>query len=103
MVTMIKQEEDTADYYYRALFYFQVYQALTELRKEKTLSHGEYDIRAFSDSTFFLVRSLRTYDTLVLLFNVGERSDTIDLSRVLHLQLPATVYVSSVHSTRVAG
>ncbi|KAJ8729754.1 hypothetical protein PYW08_001335 [Mythimna loreyi] len=83
--------------------HFKVYQALTALRKEKTLSHGEYDIRALSDSSFYLVRSLRNYDTLVLLFNVGEAPDTIVLQRVPHLRTPATVYVSSIHSSRVAG
>ncbi|XP_063839052.1 maltase 2-like [Ostrinia nubilalis] len=83
--------------------HYKVYQALTALRKEKTLSHGEYIIRPLSSRSFYLVRSLRTYDTLVLLFNVGEESDTIDLTRVLYLQLPATVYVSSIHSTRETG
>lgn len=87
-----------------AVFFLQVYQALSSLRKHTTLSHGEYDIRAFSDNSFYLVRSLRTFDTLVLVFNVAaEASDTIDLSRVPHLQLPATVYVASIHSSRDSG
>ncbi|KAI8427354.1 hypothetical protein MSG28_001922 [Choristoneura fumiferana] len=79
--------------------FLQVYQALSSLRKHTTLSHGEYDIRAFTDNSFYLVRSLRTYDTLVLVFNVAaEASDTIDLSRVPHLQLPATNYNCQQHS-----
>ncbi|XP_049871103.1 maltase A1-like [Pectinophora gossypiella] len=83
--------------------HYKVYQALTQLRKEETLSHGEYDIRALSERTLFLVRSLSTHDTLVLLFNVSEDSDTIDLGRVTHLTLPATVYVASIHSARNSG
>lgn len=80
-----------------------MYQRLTALRKEKTLSHGEYDIRALSDSSFYLVRYLSTYDTLVLLFNVGTTPDTLDLNRVPYLRRPATVYVSSIHSSRDIG
>ncbi|XP_034830297.1 maltase 1-like [Maniola hyperantus] len=95
-INLAKQKED-------ARSHFKVYQALVKLRKEKTLSHGEYSVRALSNRTLFLVRYLRTFDTIVLLFNVSELSDTVVLSRVLHLELPATVVVSSIHSTRVAG
>ncbi|XP_063375874.1 maltase A1-like [Cydia fagiglandana] len=95
-INLAKQKEDDRSHY-------KVYQKLTALRKHTTLSHGEYDIRAFSDSSFYLVRSLRTYDTLVLLFNVAQTADTVDLSRVPHLTLPATVYVASIHSTRDSG
>ncbi|XP_061708039.1 maltase A1-like [Cydia pomonella] len=95
-INLAKQKEDTRSHY-------KVYQKLTALRKHTTLSHGEYDIRAFSDSSFYLVRSLRTYDTLVLLFNVAQTAETVDLSRVPHLSLPATVYVASIHSSRDAG
>ncbi|XP_061708038.1 maltase A1-like [Cydia pomonella] len=95
-INLAKQKEDARSHY-------KVYQKLTALRKHTTLSHGEYDIRAFSDSSFYLVRSLRTYDTLVLLFNVAQTADTVDLSRVPHLTLPATVYVASIHSSRDAG
>ncbi|CAH0700922.1 unnamed protein product [Spodoptera exigua] len=95
-INLAKQKADARSHY-------KVYQALTNLRKEKTLSHGEYDIRALSDSSFYLVRYLRTYDTLVLLFNVGTAADTLVLDRVPYLRRPATVYISSIHSTRVAG
>nr|XP_021191332.2 maltase A1 [Helicoverpa armigera] len=95
-INLAKQKEDARSHY-------KIYQALTTLRKEKTLSHGEYDIRALSDSSFYLVRSLRTYDTLVFLFNVGTAPDTIVLDRVPHFKRPATVYVSSIHSSRNAG
>ncbi|CAF4871961.1 unnamed protein product [Pieris macdunnoughi] len=84
--------------------HFKVYQALTDLRrKERSLSHGDYSIRALSDSTFYLVRYLPSYDTIVLVFNVAETSDTVDLSRIPNMSLPSTVYVSSVHSTRLSG
>ncbi|XP_047506903.1 maltase 2-like [Pieris napi] len=84
--------------------HFKVYQALTDLRrKERSLSHGDYSIRALSDSTFYLVRFLPSHDTIVLVFNVAETSDTVDLSRIPNLSLPSTVYVSSVHSTRLSG
>ncbi|XP_063529043.1 maltase A1-like [Cydia strobilella] len=95
-INLAKQKEDARSHY-------KVYQKLTALRKHTTLSHGEYDVRAFSDSSFYLVRSLRTYDTLVLLFNVAQTADTVNLSRVPHLTLPATVYVASIYSTRDAG
>nr|BAP18685.1 sucrose hydrolase [Samia ricini] len=95
-LNLAKQKEDR-------ISHFKNYQALTALRKEKTLSHGEYDIRPLSDWTFYLVRSLRTYDTFVLLFNVGDRENTVDLNRVPHLTLPATIYVASIHSTREGG
>ncbi|KAG6452995.1 hypothetical protein O3G_MSEX007927 [Manduca sexta] len=95
-INLAKQMKD-------ARSHFKNYQALTTLRKEKTLSHGEYDIRALSDRTFYLVRYLRTHDTYVLLFNVSEGPDTIDLGRVPHLTLTATVMVSSIHSARLAG
>ncbi|XP_026490451.2 maltase 1-like [Vanessa tameamea] len=95
-INLAKQKED-------ARSHFKVYQALTALRKEKALSHGEYNIRALSDRSLYLVRYLRTYDTIVLLFNVADRSDVINLNRVMHLKLPATVYISSIHSTRNTG
>ncbi|XP_047987913.1 maltase A1-like [Leguminivora glycinivorella] len=95
-INLAKQKEDTRSHY-------KVYQKLTALRKHTTLSHGEYDIRAFSDKSLYLVRSLRTYDTLVLLFNVAQTPDTINLTRVPHLTLPATVYVASIQSSRDAG
>ncbi|XP_028038901.1 maltase A1-like [Bombyx mandarina] len=95
-INLAKQKET-------ARSHFKNYQALTKLRKQAALSHGEYDIRALSDRTFYLVRSLPTHDTYVLLFNVSERRDTVDLGRVPHLTLPATVYVSSIHSARLAG
>ncbi|CAH2269367.1 jg14072 [Pararge aegeria aegeria] len=95
-INLAKQKDD-------ARSHFKVYQTLIKLRKEKALSHGEFLIRALSNRTFYLVRYLRTYDTIVLLFNVADASDTIELSRVLKLELPATVVVSSIHSTRVAG
>lgn len=81
----------------------QVYQALVKLRKEKTLSHGDYAVRALSNRSFYVARFLRTFDTIVLLFNVADQPDSIVLSRVAHLELPATVVVSSIHSTRNAG
>ncbi|XP_026737750.1 maltase A1-like [Trichoplusia ni] len=95
-LNLAKQKEDDRSH-------FKVYQKLTALRKEVTLSHGEYSIRALSDSTFYLVRYLRTYDTLVLLFNVGEEPDTVVLDRVPNLTTPATVYVSSIHSSKREG
>ncbi|XP_047544490.1 maltase 1-like isoform X1 [Vanessa atalanta] len=95
-INLAKQKED-------ARSHFKVYQALTALRKEKALSHGEYNIRALSDRSLYLVRYLRTHDTIVLLFNVADRSDVINLNRVMHLKLPATVYISSIHSTRNKG
>ncbi|KAL4705307.1 hypothetical protein ACJJTC_018993 [Scirpophaga incertulas] len=95
-INLKKQKEDDRSH-------FKVYQALTALRKEKTLSHGAYEIKALSDKTLFLVRTLRTHDTLVLLFNVLDVADTISLSRVTHLKLPATVYTASIHSSRKPG
>ncbi|XP_013161261.1 PREDICTED: maltase A1-like isoform X1 [Papilio xuthus] len=95
-INLAKQKEDTRSHY-------KVYQALTALRKEKTLAYGEYDIRALSDRTLYLVRSLPTHNTYVLLFNVADTADTVRLDRVPHLKLPATIYVSSVHSNRLAG
>ncbi|XP_046961158.1 maltase 1-like [Vanessa cardui] len=95
-INLAKQKED-------ARSHFKVYQALTALRKEKALSHGEYNIRALSDRSLYLVRYLRTYDTIVLLFNVADRSDVINLNSVMHLKLPATVYISSINSTRNTG
>lgn len=80
-----------------------MYQALTRLRKTTTLIHGEYNINAFSNYVFYLIRYLRTFDTYVLVFNVGENTETVDLNRVPYLTLPATVYVSSINSTRVEG
>ncbi|XP_075991827.1 maltase A1-like [Anticarsia gemmatalis] len=95
-INLAKQKEDERSHY-------KVYLALTKLRKETTLSHGEYAIRALSDSTFYLVRYLRTFDTYILVFNVGEEADNVDLSRVPQMSLPATVYVSSIHSSRLPG
>ncbi|XP_045510802.1 maltase 1-like [Colias croceus] len=84
--------------------HYKVYQALTTLRKrEKSLSHGDYSIRALSDNTLYITRYLRTYPTIVLLFNVGDTTDTVDLGRVVELKLPASVYVASVHSARREG
>ncbi|XP_022821247.1 maltase A1-like isoform X2 [Spodoptera litura] len=95
-INLAKQKVDARSHY-------KVYQALTALRKEKTLSHGEYDIRALSDSLFYLVRYLSTHDTFVLLFNVGTAPDTVVLDRVPYLRRPATVYISSIHSSRDIG
>ncbi|XP_041968818.1 maltase A1-like [Aricia agestis] len=95
-INLAKQMEDP-------ISHFKVYQELSSLRKEKTLSHGAYDMRALSDHTLYLTRYLSSHDTLVLVFNVGEITDTIRLDRVAHLQLPATVSVSSIHSSRRKG
>ncbi|XP_050685428.1 maltase 1-like [Leptidea sinapis] len=96
-LNLAKQKKDTRSH-------FKVYQSLTTLRKqEQSLSHGDYSIRALSSSCFYLVRYLRTFDTIVLLFNVAETEDHIDLSQVDHLKLPATVYVASVFSSRAKG
>ncbi|CAB3231556.1 unnamed protein product [Arctia plantaginis] len=95
-LNLAKQKEDDRSHY-------KVYQALTRLRKTTTLIHGDYNIRAFSNFVFYLIRYLRTFDTYVLVFNVGERTETVDLNRVPYLTLPATVYVSSINSTRVEG
>lgn len=84
-------------------FNLQMYQSLVKLRKEPSISHGEYDIKAFSDSTLYVIRSLSTFDTLTLVFNVGMEPDTVHLDRVAHLTLPAVVYDSSIHSTRLPG
>ncbi|CAB3231557.1 unnamed protein product [Arctia plantaginis] len=83
--------------------HFKVYQVLTRLRKEPALSHGQYHIEALSENTMVLVRYLSTYDTYVLVFNVGDSPDTVDLRDVSLLQEPMVVYTSSVHSTRVSG
>ncbi|GBP53201.1 Maltase 1 [Eumeta japonica] len=81
--------------------HYKVYQALTALRRSsKTLSHGEYALRALSANTLVLVRYLRTHDTIALLFNVSDGPDTVDLSAAPNLQGPLTVYTSSVESTR---
>ncbi|XP_045458432.1 maltase A1-like [Melitaea cinxia] len=80
--------------------HFKVYQALTKLRKEPTLSHGEYHIESLTANTLVLVRYLRTYDTYALVFNVGQEQDAVDLSAISLLREPLTVYISSIHSDR---
>ncbi|XP_026490452.2 maltase A1-like [Vanessa tameamea] len=81
--------------------HFKMYKSMTRLRKEPALSHGSYHIQSLSENTFALVRYLLTHDTYALVFNVGETSDTVDLSTVQFLEEPLTVYASSVHSNRV--
>ncbi|XP_041979537.1 maltase A1-like [Aricia agestis] len=83
--------------------HFKVYQKLTTLRNEKTLSHGRLEVGGLSLNTLYLVRHLRGHDTLVLLFNVGKAPDTVRLERLPYLALPATVYTSSTHSMRREG
>ncbi|XP_059059000.1 maltase A1-like [Achroia grisella] len=95
-INLAKQKEDDRSHY-------KVYQALTALRKEPALSHGEHDIKALTDRTLYLVRSLRGHETLLLIFNVSKDSDTVDLSKIVDLQMPATVYISSVQSARLQG
>lgn len=84
-------------------YYFQVYKSLVSLRKEPALSHGNYHLQALTENTFVLIRHLITFDTYALVFNVGDREDAVDLDDVEFLKEPMTVYVSSVHSSRVAG
>ncbi|XP_052756760.1 maltase A1-like [Galleria mellonella] len=93
-LNLAKQKEDERSHY-------KVYQALTALRKEPTLSHGQYHVRALTIHTLYLVRSLHGYDTLVLIFNVSEEIDTVDLRRIKDLQLPAVVYISSIQSDKL--
>lgn len=80
-----------------------MYQALTRLRKEPALSHGQYHLEALTEKTMVLVRYLSTYDSYVLVFNVADTSDTVDLRDITLLQEPMVVYTSSVHSSRVSG
>lgn len=80
-----------------------MYQFLTRLRKESTLSHGDYHIEALTENTLILVRYLITHDTYSLLFNVGDVADSVDLTRIRRLEEPMEVYVSSIHSIRTAG
>ncbi|XP_047041936.1 maltase 2-like [Helicoverpa zea] len=83
--------------------HYKVYQTLTRLRKEPALSHGEYDVEALTANTLLLIRYLRTFDTYVLLFNVGTVTDTVDLSGITLVSAPLTVYTASVHSSRTPG
>ncbi|XP_034831679.1 maltase 1-like [Maniola hyperantus] len=83
--------------------HYRVYKSLVNLRKEAALSHGSYHLQALTESTFILIRHIITYDTYALLFNVGNEEDTVDLSTITLLRDPLTVYVSSIHSKRVAG
>lgn len=68
-----------------------------------SLSHGAHYLEALSVNTLVLVRHLATYNTYVLLFNVGTEEDTVDLARVAFLNEPMTVYESSVFSRRRTG
>ncbi|CAG4991500.1 unnamed protein product [Colias eurytheme] len=81
--------------------HYKVYQALTALRREPALSHGNYFIQALSENTLILIRYLVTHDTYALVFNVGASMETVDVSNVPYLREPLTVHVSSVHSNRV--
>ncbi|XP_032510644.2 maltase A1-like [Danaus plexippus] len=83
--------------------HFKVYQKLTALRKEMSMIHGDYEVRAFSDRSFYVVRNFRTYDTFVLLFNVADTADIINLTRIQDIKVPSTVEVASIHSSRRAG
>lgn len=65
--------------------------------------HGDYEVRAFSDRSFYVVRNFRTYDTFVLLFNVADTADIINLTRIQDIKVPSTVEVASIHSSRRAG
>ncbi|XP_049871092.1 maltase A1-like [Pectinophora gossypiella] len=95
-INLQKQKDDARSHY-------KVYQSITKLRNEPTLSHGDYRVQALTENTLVLARTLATYDTYALVFNVGTVADTIDLSTVHNLNEPLEVYTSSVHSTRVAG
>ncbi|KAL0894367.1 hypothetical protein ABMA27_012990 [Loxostege sticticalis] len=84
--------------------HYKVYKALSYLRRsETTLSHGHHHIQALTQNVLVVVRYLVTYDTIVLLFNVGTVPDTADLTRVEMITGPLTVYESSIHSVRVNG
>ncbi|OWR49828.1 alpha amylase precursor [Danaus plexippus plexippus] len=83
--------------------HYKVYKTMSNLRKEPTLSHGNYYAKALSEHTFVLVRHLITYDTFALVFNVGNELDIIDLSTVDFLTEPLTVHTSSIHSNRLPG
>ncbi|XP_053607308.1 maltase 2-like [Plodia interpunctella] len=90
-----QRESDTSHY--------KVYQTLTCLRKEPTLSHGLYDINTLSRETFYLIRRLKGHDSYTLVFNVGEEEDEVDLSRIPQLELPARVVTASVFSEVMEG
>ncbi|XP_063839059.1 maltase 1-like [Ostrinia nubilalis] len=84
--------------------HYKVYQSMTALRRsETTLSHGQHHVQALTQDTLALVRYLATYDTFVLLFNVGTAVDTADLTAIDLLSGPLTVCERSVHSSRASG
>ncbi|XP_075991260.1 maltase A1-like [Anticarsia gemmatalis] len=83
--------------------HFKVFQALTKLRKEPALSHGNYHLEAMTAHSLLLIRYLDNYDSYALVFNVGKVDDEVDLARVKLMKMPAVVYMCSVHSERRDG
>ncbi|XP_060802544.1 maltase 2-like [Amyelois transitella] len=83
--------------------HYKIYQSLTRLRKEPSLSHGKYKINTLSKRTLFVIRKLKGYDSFTMVFNVSNEEDEVDLNRIPHVKLPARVIISSGFSNFQEG
>lgn len=84
--------------------HYHVYQKLVQLRKNPTFEKGKLTIVAASDRVLAFSRSLQGHDTYVCLFNIGEDSESVNLSDIFGFNnITFEVSLTSVNSSFITG
>ncbi|XP_066994042.2 maltase 2 [Anabrus simplex] len=78
--------------------HYHVYKQLIELRKTRTIQRGSTYTLALTDNVFAFTRVLDSSDPVVVVINLGDVSETVNLSSLGSLPDALNVYASSIHS-----
>lgn len=75
--------------------HYTLYKKLTTLRKDLTMIHGDFKIRAINKNVFTYQRYLKEHDTFIVIINMGSDSQVIDLN-VAFADLPSNAIAEIV-------
>lgn len=84
--------------------HFHIYQQVVQLRKEKAILQGDYDIKAVTDDVLVLTRTLSDKSGYVLVFNVNNQESSFNLTSSFQNIAPTgRIVIASVNSSKSVG
>lgn len=84
--------------------HYHVYQDLLKLRQEAAFASGKLDVKALSDNTLAFTRTLTGSSGYVVVFNLGNSSETVNLTYAFSsISTELEIEIASVNSTYIAG
>jgi len=83
--------------------HYNVYKRLVELRKHKTMIHGDVKINTINNRVLSYIRELEGSESFVVVINLGDFWETIDLNKAHPVPVQMTVVSSSGESKHITN